>query len=63
MKEDKCILESKRHHKPFPQLVAFMECRFLAILRNKVNLVETLFWIHNCEDVCDALPSHGVEPT
>jgi hypothetical protein len=42
LKEDRCILQSKRHHKPFPQLVAPMECRFLAILRCEHNLLETL---------------------
>jgi len=51
LKEDKCILQSKRHHKPFRQLVAFMECHFLTILRSEHNLVETLLHIHNCEDV------------
>jgi hypothetical protein len=51
LKEDMCILQSKRHHKPFPQLVPSTECRFLAILRNKHNLVEALLQIHNYEDV------------
>ncbi len=51
LKEDMCILQSKRHHKPFPQLVVSMECHFLVILCNEHNLVKTLPWIHNCEDV------------
>jgi hypothetical protein len=51
LKENMCILQSKRHHKPFAQLVASMECRFLTILRSEHNLVETLPQIHNYEDV------------
>ncbi len=51
LKEDRCIFQSKRHHKPFPQLVGSMECCNLAILLNKHNLVEALPKIHNCEDV------------
>jgi hypothetical protein len=42
MKEDMCILQTKRHHKPLPQLVASMECHFLAILHNEHNLIKTL---------------------
>ncbi len=51
LNENMGILQSKRHHKPFPQLVASMECHFLAILCNEHNLVETLPQIHNCENV------------
>jgi hypothetical protein len=40
LKEDKC--QSKRLHKPFPQLVAPTEFRFVAILRSEHNLVEAL---------------------
>jgi hypothetical protein len=49
LKENRCIFQSKRHHKPFPQLVISMEWCFLAILHNKHNLVEALLQIH--EDV------------
>ncbi len=51
LKEDRCILQSKRHHKPFLKLIASMECYFLAILCNNHNMVETLPQIHNCENV------------
>ncbi len=51
LKEDRCIFQSKRHHKPFPQLITSMECRFLVIFHNENNLVEDLPQIHNCEDV------------
>jgi hypothetical protein len=51
LKEDRCILQSKRHHKPFPQLVTSTECCFLVILCNEHNLVEALPQIHNCENV------------
>jgi len=42
LKKDRCILQSKRHHKPFPQLVASMECRFLMIYHSEHKLVEAL---------------------
>jgi hypothetical protein len=36
-------LQSKKHHKTFPeQVIVSMECRFLAILRNEHNLVKAL---------------------
>jgi len=40
LKEDRCTLQSKRHHKPFPQLVASMECPFLVIYHSEHKLVE-----------------------
>ncbi len=51
LKEYMCILQSKRLHKPFPQLVTSMECHFLVILYSEHNLVKALPQIHNCEDV------------
>jgi hypothetical protein len=51
LKEDNYTLHSKRHHKSSPQLVAYMECHFLAILRSENNMVEALPHIHNFENV------------
>jgi hypothetical protein len=42
LKEDRCILQSKRHHKPFPQLVASMDVVFLQ------SFAVSTIWLKPC---------------